>query len=222
MHKVKIKILIADDHKLIIDGLVKLLAAEDWVEDIKGVTSGQQVLDLLAIEFFDVVIADINMPGMDGIELTRSIVKLHPLTKVLALTMYNDPLMISRMIGAGALGYVLKNTSISDLTQAILTVAANRKYMAPEVQEIIMRDIYHQQNTIDNATESNVKLTPREVEILGLVCRELSNEQIANKLFISERTVETHRRNIFIKTKCKSIVGLVLYAIEHKLIEKDS
>ncbi|MDD2965110.1 MAG: response regulator transcription factor [Bacteroidales bacterium] len=214
----KIALLIVDDHRLIIDGMVALLSHQEAIATVEGVTSAHDALEVLSHRHFDVVMADINMPGMNGIELTRNIVALHPRTTVLALTMHDDSTLINRMIEAGASGYILKSTGIDELLEAITSVAGGEKFLSRDVQKIIMQRIYNANDAIAGIKPDVVRLTARESEILQLIAREFSNEQIAEKLFISERTVETHRKNIFIKTGTRTLVGLIKYAIENDLI----
>jgi len=210
--------MIIDDHRLIIDGMKALLSNMEGVELITGATAGYEALRLLDTTNVDVVLADINMPGMNGIEVTRRIKSDHPGVAVLALTMHDDPSLINRMIEAGASGYILKSTGIDELMEAIETVAAGGKFLSRDVQKIIMQRIYNANDAITGIQPNVIRLTSRESEILQLIAREFSNGQIAEKLFISERTVETHRKNIFIKTGTKTVVGLIKYAIENDLL----
>ncbi len=215
----KFKLLLVDDHRLMLDGLISLLEDEECIESIIGATSGQQALRILENEKIDVLMVDINMPEMSGLELTRIVRERFPDIRVLALSMYNDNVMIAKMIEAGAMGYVLKSTNISELSEAICTIAEGKRFLSKEVQDIIMQGIYNSDSTISNLQPNVIKLTSRESEVLALIVKEYSNEQIAEKLFISERTVETHRKNIFMKTKQKTIVGLIKFAIENELVE---
>jgi DNA-binding NarL/FixJ family response regulator len=214
-----IKVMIVDDHQLIIDGLYALLSGEHGIVIEAGVNSGEEALQVLRTSEIDVVLADINMPKMSGIELTEKIQKFFPNTQVLALTMHDENSLINKMIEAGAAGYVLKSTHISDLCDAIVTVARGGKYLSPEVQSIIMRNICHPKSAVLNMAPKAISLSKRETEILNLIAQEYTNEEIADKLFIGKRTVETHRRNIFVKTKTKTIVGLIRYALDNNLIK---
>lgn len=218
--KETISLMIVDDHRLIIDGMKALLRNTGQFDPIMGATSGAEALDILKTNNIDVVLADINMPEMNGIELTRRIRAEHPGTAILALTMHDDSTLINRMIEAGASGYLLKSTGIDELVEAIETIAAGGKFLSRDVQKIIMQRIYHANDAIAGIQPGVVMLTPRESEILQLIAKEFSNEQIAERLFISERTVETHRKNIFIKTGTKTIVGLIKYAIENDLLKE--
>lgn len=216
-----IKVLVIDDHQLIIDGLRSILEDEETVMFAGGANSMEEALEFLENNEADVVLADISMPRHNGIEITRKIRELYPGIKVLALTMHEDIEMISGMIDAGASGYLLKRTNMNEVLEAIQMVAAGQKYLGREVQAIMMDDLIHREPGTA-AHEETARLTGREKEILNLVAKEFSNEEIANKLFISERTVETHRRNIFTKTNTKSIVGLIKYAIRNGLISQDT
>lgn len=215
----KFKLLLVDDHHLMLDGLIALLADESCIESMKGVTSGLAAIEILENERIDVLMVDINMPEMSGLELTKIVRARFPDTKILALSMYNDNVMIAKMIEAGAMGYVLKSTDITELSEAICTIAEGKKFLSREVQDIIMQGIYNSDSAISTLQPNVIKLTSRESEVLELIVREFSNLQIADKLFISERTVETHRKNIFMKTKQKTIVGLIKYAIENELVQ---
>lgn len=210
-----------DDHQLIVDGLISLLSEQEGVASAEGFTSGKLAIEQLEKQSVDVVLADVNMPEISGIELTSIITSRFPAIRVIALSMHDDSAMISGMIGAGASGYVLKSTHISELMEAIETVAAGRKFLSGEVQSIIMQNIYTHNDPINTFEPKVVSLTPRESEILNLIAGEFTNSEIAERLFISERTVETHRKNIFIKTQTKTIVGLMRYAMEHHLISTE-
>jgi len=221
MSKNKIQVLVIDDHQLIIDGLKSILQDEVDVAFAGGANSMAEALTFLSHHPVDVVLADISMPVNSGIEITRKIKEIYPDVQVLALTMHEDMIMITSMIEAGASGYLLKRTSMNEVLEAIRVVASKGKYLGREVQLILMEQMSLKDQVVDTpATTMNI-LSIREKEILNLVSKELSNEEIANRLFISERTVETHRRNIFTKTKTKSIVGLIKYAIKSGLISQD-
>jgi DNA-binding NarL/FixJ family response regulator len=215
----RIKVMIVDDHQLIIDGLYALFSEEEGVRIVAAANSGSEALEILRNDAVDVVLVDINMPGMSGIELTTKIRQKYPGLFVLALTMHAENSLINKMIEAGASGYVLKSTHISDLCAAIEAVASGKKYLSPDVQSIIMRNICNPQSALAQIQPKVACLSKRETEILNLIAQEFTNEEIADKLFIGKRTVETHRRNIFVKTKTKTIVGLIRYAIDNNLIE---
>lgn len=221
MSKEPIRVLIVDDHQLMIEGLKSLLEDEDDIAFVAGANSKAETLSFLENNSIDVILMDINMPDASGIEITEKIKELYPAVKVIALTMHDNISIITRMIKAGASGYVLKRTNMDEVIEALRIVHNNGKYLSMNTQHIIMDNLGTPANLFDPKEESKPRLSSREMEVLNLVAREYNNEQIAEKLFISERTVEAHRRNIFIKTKTKSIVGLMKYAINKGLIEID-
>lgn len=214
-----IKVLVVDDHQLIIDGLKSLLQDEADIVFAGGANSMQQAIDFVRDNPVQVVLADISMAEGSGIETTRRLKEIQPDIQVLALTMHEDINMIRNMVEAGASGYILKRTNMNEVLEAIRVVAKGGKYLGRDVQEILFNNMGQPEESTEQ-TVSASRLTQRESEILNLIAKELRNEEIAEKLFISERTVETHRRNIFTKTKTKSIVGLIKYAIANGLIDQ--
>ncbi len=216
-----IKVLIVDDHQLMIEGLKSLLEDEEDIAFVAGANSMAEMLKFLENHSIDVVLMDINMPEGSGIEATEKVKSLYPSIKVIALTMHDDISVITKMVKAGASGYILKRTNMNEVIEALRIVHHNGRYLSNNTQQIIMDNLGTSENPSDVKEESKPTLSSREIEVLNLVAKEYSNEQIAEKLFISERTVEAHRRNIFIKTKTKSIVGLIKYAINKGLIEVD-
>ncbi len=215
-----IKVLVVDDHQLIIDGLKSLLQDEPDIVFAGGANSMQEAIDFVRDNPVQVVLADISMPEGSGIETTRSLKEIQPDIQVLALTMHEDINMIRKMVEAGASGYILKRTNMNEVLEAIRVVAKGGKYLGRDVQEILLNNM-GEPTTLSKLTVSQSVLTQREKEILILIAKEMRNEEIAEKLFISERTVETHRRNMFTKTKTKSIVGLIKYAIANGLIDQN-
>ncbi len=215
-----IKVLVVDDHQLIIDGLKSLLQDEPDIVFAGGANSMQEAIDFVRDNPVQVVLADISMPEGSGIETTRSLKEIQPDIQVLALTMHEDINMIRKMVEAGASGYILKRTNMNEVLEAIRVVAKGGKKLGRDVQEILLNNM-GEPTTLSKLTVSQSVLTQREKEILILIAKEMRNEEIAEKLFISERTVETHRRNMFTKTKTKSIVGLIKYAIANGLIDQN-
>jgi len=218
----RIKVLVVDDHQLMIDGLKSLLECEEDIVFAGGANSMAETLSFLSLNKVDVVLMDINMPDGSGIETTEQIRELYPLVKVIALTMHDDISIITRMVRAGASGYILKRTNMNEVIEAIRVVANNGRYLSNYAQSIVMDNLVMPALKSEIKEEAKSILSSREMEVLKLVAKEYSNEQIAEKLFISERTVEAHRRNIFIKTKTKTIVGLIKYAINNGLIDADA
>ena len=217
MLKDKIKVFILDDHQMLIDGLTALLSNESMYELTGTSQSGEQALQLIADSVPDIILSDINMPGMDGIEFTREVKKKHPSVKVIALSMFNGQPAISDMMEAGASGYILKNTGKEELLTALQKVAAGGMFFSDEVAAEIMKSMNERNQKKEPVAE--IHFTKREKEIIQLISKEFSNSQIADQLFISERTVETHRKNIFQKVNTKTVVGLIKFAIENKLID---
>lgn len=211
--KKKLKLILADDHQIMTDGLQALLSDVNDIEVVGIATNGKDVLELLGTMTPDVVVTDINMPLMDGVTLTREIITNHQGVRVLALSMSNESEHIADILEAGASGYILKNTGKEELVKAIRKVSAGELYFSDEVSAQMMRAMSARTKKKEVAHE--VRLTEREYEIIKLITQELSNAQIADKLFISERTVETHRKNIFRKTNTKSVVGLIKMAMEN-------
>lgn len=212
----KVKVAIADDHHILLDGLHALLRMQQNLEVVGTYNNGKLLLDAIEETKPDVVLADINMPVMDGRELTQKIKEQYPGIYVIALSMHDDGGHIMEMIEAGVSGYLLKNANDRELLDAIQTVMNGRMYFSPEVSDKIAAIVTQQQRKKEEPEEP--RLTDREMEILKLIAKEYSNAAIAEALFISERTVETHRKNMMRKTNNKTVVGLLKFAMEKNLI----
>lgn len=208
-----IRILIVDDHQMFLDGIKILLSKEKNLSVVAEANTGKEALDLLAKVPIDLVITDINMPVMPGTELTRQIKKDHPHVKVLVLTMYNDREIIHEIVMTEAEGYILKNSDKKELLNAINRITDQGTYYSNEVISIMTENYVIREKIRDKTQE----LSEREKEIIALICQELTTAEIAEKLFLSPLTVETHRKNILRKTNCKTIVGLIKFAIDNKL-----
>jgi hypothetical protein len=211
----KIKVFLVDDHQMMIDGLLSLLKSEEDIVICGTALNGQAALDALPTALPDIVLTDISMPGMDGIALTKAIKSQFPNIKIIALSMFNDSHHISDMLEAGISGYILKNTGNQEMMEALRRVASGATYYSDEVAAEMMRALTDRSHK-KQETEA-VHLTEREREIIILIAKEYSNAKIASELFISERTVETHRKNIYRKTNTSNIVGLLKFAMEHGL-----
>lgn len=218
----RIQVLVVDDHQIIIDGLKSILQDEETVQFAGGANTMQEALDFIAQHPVDVVVMDISMPGHSGIEITQIIKEQHPDIKILALTMHDEIDIIADMIDAGASGYLLKKANMNEVLDAIQTVARGERYLGNKVQDIMMDEFSQRRSTRQQLEYESQLLTPREKEILQLMLREFTNEKIAEKLFISIRTVETHRRNIFTKTNTKNVVGLIKYAMKQGLTQNET
>ncbi len=207
------KIAVVDDHQIVIDGLRLLLNNHQGFEITGEFTKGFDLLEALQTHHYDIVLTDIMMPYIDGYELSIRIKKDYPHIKIIALSMNGDGLLIKKMIDdAHVDAYLLKTAGREELILAIQTVANGDTYFAQEILEELNN--YHK---ICKENEL-IHLTSRELEIIQCIANDLSNKQIAEELFISERTVETHRKNIFRKTNIHSAIGLVEFARKRKLI----
>lgn len=211
----KIKLFIVDDHQMLIDGLKALLANEKLYIVIGETTKAAAAFDLIRNNIPDIILTDVSMPEMDGIEFTRKIKEKYPSIKIIALSMFAEKSIISEMLDAGVSGYILKNTGKSELVDALQKVSGGGMFFSDEVSVEMMKAI--SERGLKKEEEARAHLTDREKEIIKLIAQEYSNAKIGDTLFISERTVETHRKNIFRKTGTKSIVGLIKYVIENKL-----
>jgi two-component system, NarL family, nitrate/nitrite response regulator NarL len=211
----RIKIFILDDHQMLIDGLKALLVSDSQFEITGTSTNGKTALELISKNPPNIVLTDINMPEMDGIEFTRAVRKKYPQIKVLALSMFGEKSTISEILDAGASGYILKNTGKEELINALLKISSGGMFFSDEISAEMMKTLSERGQKKE---EEKIHLTEREKEIIQLIAKEYSNAQIGEKLFISERTVETHRKNIFRKANTKTIVGLIKFAMENKLI----
>ena len=205
-----------DDHKLFVEGVYALLEDEPGIELLGYSLSAEDFLMRSQTIHADVYLVDINMPEISGIELTRRIIEMKPGAKILAVTMHNDVQYIQEMINSGANGYILKAANIKELLEAIQTVARGEKFLSSDIQQVIFSKLGGTEPELQEKRKDI--LSKREKEILALIAKDFSNHEIAEKLFISELTVETHRKNIFSKTRARSVVGLVKYAIQNNII----
>lgn len=213
----KTRILIVDDHKIIREGIRSMLSDVNSIEFIGEAENGQIAIELLKTMTPDIILADINMPGMSGIEFTRETIGKYPQMKIIGVSMHNDESHIRAMIEAGASGYILKNSGKEELVNALETVSRGSTYFSEEVKESIMNSLLHKSPRDQSGAE--VGLSDRELEVLELIAKEFTNNEIAEKLFLSPRTVDAHRRNLLEKTGSRNTAGLVRYAIEHNLLK---
>jgi len=208
------RIVLVDDHQMLIDGLSAILSHYPEIEIIKSYTNGNLLVEEINTVQPDIVLTDISMPMIDGYEMTKQIKKLRPATQVIAVSMSGNIADINKMLDVGISGYVLKNAGNQELIEAIRKVAQGKMYFSDDVTEEMVKN----KHTKTEKKEDQPTLTDRELEILKLIVQELSNAEIADKLYISERTVETHRKNMIRKFNTKTIVGLIKYALDNKLI----
>ena len=213
MKNKKIVLGIVDDHQIVIDGLKSLLHGHDQFEVAIECTQSVEMISLIEKKSIDILLTDIMMPGMNGAELAKAVHKQFPEIKILALSMSGQGDLVNQMIDdADISGYVLKNIGKQELIKALEKISEGGIYFSEEV--------LHEMTKASEVKKENEEahLTSREIEIIQLIEKEMSNKQIAEQLFLSERTIETHRKNIFRKTNTSSVIGLVKYAYEHKLI----
>jgi DNA-binding NarL/FixJ family response regulator len=210
-----IKIMVVDEHKILREGLSTLIAKQPDMEIIGEATDGREALQLLDKLMPDLILMDVTMPNLNGIEATRKIKSRKPDIEVIALSLHSDRRYVLGMIDAGASGYLLKECAFDELVRAINTVMAKKKYLSPGISDILIEE-YVKKTTQDKPTIYS-KLTPREREILQLIAEGKNTKEIARYLFISVKTVETHRRHIKKKLKVQSVAELTKIAIREGL-----
>jgi len=209
----KIILALVDDHQIVIDGLTSLLKGHDKFKFAFATTNSGEVIEKIAQTPIDVLLTDVMMPKLPGNQLAKQVKEKYPDVKILALSMSGQGDLVNEMIeDADISGYVLKNIGKQELITALEKIADGGIYFSDEVIDELQRTSQRKKQNAE------AHLTDREIEIIRLIEKEYNNKQIAETLFISERTVETHRKNIFRKTKTNSVIGLVKYAYEHKLI----
>jgi two-component system response regulator NreC len=212
----KIRLLLVDDHEIVRAGLRMLFSAEPEVEIIGEASSGEDAVAAVQDLKPEVVLMDVAMPGIGGVEATRRIKASHPQVAVLALTMHEDEEYFFEMLAAGASGYVPKRAAPDDLMSAILIVRQGDVYIYPSLARLLVKDFLHRSET--SAPETREELTPREQEVLTYIAEGYSNREIADALVISVKTVDRHRENLMRKLQLHNRVELVKYAIEKGLI----
>lgn len=207
----RIRLVLVDDHHIILDGLVSLLEQDSEFMVMASLRSGEEVLEFFKIQQPHILLTDYTLPGISGLDFIKQVRKNYPHVKIIVLSMHDEGHIIKPVLKEGIEGYLLKNIQHAELKTAIRHVAQGLPYVSPEVTRLLMEEM-------NKPKEEPELLTERERDVLGLIAKEFSNKEIAEKLFISERTVETHRKNIFRKTRTTSLVGLIKFAYEHKLI----
>lgn len=206
----KISVAIVDDHQLFRNGLKFIIENEDDMEVVIEASNGRQFLDFLKNLKPEVVLMDINMPEMDGVETTRRALELYPDLHIIVLSMYDDVEYYNTMIDLGVKGFILKDIDNNELADALRKVYRGGNYFS---QELLLRLIKNK------PVEEGIDLTRREREVLELICKGYSNMQISEELFISQRTVERHRSSLLFKTNSKNSVSLVVFAIKNNLVK---
>jgi DNA-binding NarL/FixJ family response regulator len=207
-------IMLVDDHTLFREGLTLLLKNLDYIKHVEEASDGQDFLKKLENIRPDIIFMDIEMPEMDGITATRLALEKYPGLKIIALSMYGDQNYYTQMINTGVKGFMLKNSGIKDIELAIENVLAGNNFFSPEILNRLIQslDKSKRQRKSDSLSE-------REEEILYYICKGLSNQNIANTLYLSKRTVDKHRENLLDKTHSKNTADLVMYAVKHGIVE---
>lgn len=214
------KIIIVDDHSLFREGIKLLIENEGFGNVIAEAENGQVFIDLLATHKPELVIMDIEMPVMGGLEATKKALKIQPDLKILVLSMLSEKTNYFDMINAGAMGFVLKTSGKREFEKAIDAIMSGETYFSNELLRQIIFDINAQSETvIDNSDPNDENLTAREKEILHYFCQGLTVTEMATKLFLSTKTIEAHRSALLKKTNSKNTINLVLFAIKNKLVE---
>jgi DNA-binding NarL/FixJ family response regulator len=212
----QIEIVLVDDHKILRDGLKNVIEKIANMKVVGEADNGREALELCSKLKPKVVVMDIAMPGLNGIEATRQIVKENPECKVIALSMHSNKRFVTGMINAGAFGYMLKDADASELIKAINTVVANKKYVCNKISGVVLN-----KEVINNTEEEETDLSQREKEILQLIAEGKSSKEIGTILFLSSKTVDTHRKNIMDKLELRTLPELTKYAIRSGLTSLD-
>lgn len=214
------RILIADDHKMFADGISSILKSEEDIEVVKVCMDGPSTVEFLSKEKnIDILLLDVNLPGMNGIEVCKEVTSKYKNTKVIAVSMFNEESFVTEILNNGAMGYILKNTGRKELLKAIETVKSGQSYFSEDVTETIMNGLMGSGEK-QSLTKAIPKISKREKEVLDLIIKEHTTQEIANKLFISLKTVESHRGNLLAKLNARNTAGLVRIAMEHKLLDQ--
>lgn len=216
-----INLIITDDHKIVRDGLKALLQDHGAVRVVGEAASGSELLDILPGVEADIVLMDLSMPGMDGFDTATQIFNRYPELKVVVLSMLSHEKYVQRMMELGASGYILKNAGKDELHCALQLIAHGCRYISPEVTLELLRKVKQlpiEMPSSNGNEEEHRELSKRELEVLSLIGEGFTNAEIADKLFTSKRTVETHRQNLLDKTKARNTAALIKYALQRGLI----
>jgi len=219
---VSIRILIADDHKIVLDGLKVLLEAQSDMEIVAQATNGREAVKLARKQKPDMVIIDVAMPDLNGLEAMRQILSDNPATKVIALSMHSDRRYVTGMLSAGASGYILKHCAFEELSRAIHTVLSDQVYLSPAIAGIVVKELSQPAGGRARRQRSGLSmLTSREREVLQLISEGHSAREIAQRLNLSVKTIETHRRQVMEKLGIRSVAELTKFAIREGLTSLD-
>jgi DNA-binding NarL/FixJ family response regulator len=218
----RLRILVADDHELVRRGIRGLLCARRGWTVVGEATNGREAVEKANRLKPDVAILDISMPDLDGLQATRRIRDTVPTTEIVVLTMHESDQMVRLVLDAGALGYILKSDLPTQLVKAVKDVSAGKQFLTPRISDIVLKGFLKTGNQVDTMGRSQVRPTSREVEVIGLLAEGKANKEIAIRLGITIRTVETHRAKIMLKLGLHSLAELIHYAIRHKIFTAPS
>ena len=219
MAKKKHNVILVDDHKLFRDGLKFVINQMDDFQVVAEASNGMDFLEVLDEHNADLVLMDISMPELDGVEATRQATAKYPGLKVLVVSMFCDEEYYYQMIQAGVMGFILKESGQGELERAIRSVVNGENYFSQKLLKDIILNMQSPGKARKIQTEEETKLTRRETEVLKLICEGYTNSQIADKLFISIRTVEGHKSNLISKTGVKNTISLVMYALRNNMVK---
>jgi len=217
----KIKVHIADDHQLLIDGIEAVLSSEENIEIVGSSLNGEHVLNWFASNEADILILDINMPKVDGIAVLQSFLKNNFQQKVIVLSSYDDTKLIKEVLKIGASGFLAKKCAGKNIVEAINQVYSGKHYFSESVKDKLLASFTNNYLNIDEISKESSffsSLTPRETDVLKLICKQLNSKEISTELHISINTVETHRKNLINKLKVKNVVGLAIYALKNNIV----
>ena len=209
-----ISIMLVDDHQLFREGLKLLLGNFEYVEEIMEAANGEKCISILKQQVPDIIFMDVDMPVLNGIDTTYRITESYPNLNVIALSMYGEEEYYSKMIDAGAKGFILKNSGIQEVEDAIKQVMNGKNYFSQEILTGLLKSVNRKKKILEQTN-----LSEREEEVLYQICKGYNNQEIADILHISRRTVDKHRENLLSKTNAKNTAGLVMYAIKNKVVE---
>ncbi len=218
------RILIADDHAMFADGIASILQAEADIEVVGRCLDGPSAIEFLKKDKkVDILLLDVNLPNMSGIDVCKKVVEDHKQTKVLAISMFNEESFVTEILNNGAMGYILKNTGREELLKAIHTILGGKSYFSKDVTQTIMKGLMkNRKGGNESSKKALPKISRREKEVLDLIIKEHTTQEIANQLFISLKTVESHRSNLLAKLNVRNTAGLVRIAIENNLLAKSN
>jgi len=207
---IPMKILLVDDHVILMDGIKSLLEGVEEFEVVATKSNAEDALLYLKQQDIDILITDYNLPGMDGLDLVKAVKRILPQTKIIVLSQHDEAHLVKEILRVGVQGYILKKDTHKELVSAIYQISEGKVFMSSEINKLLVDSL--------SFPDEHRLLTDREREILKLIAKEYTNKMIAEELFISERTVETHRKNIFRKTKTNNLVGLIKFGYANNLI----